>query len=210
MNINQIQGFTKYASFHLNLKSSSNSKPLWYIKRNSDKYKGSQVYLLVVNDIIKKIGASVQPISKIAGYGCGNGGSPSDRTTGIHYYIGKELALGNKVEYWYQKYASVNIEIMDLNGGNKTISCPIDPKIMENHHLNTYFNLMNNYPDWNHQEQGRKKDWEPIIKQINSSLKNKKKIEYIEDETNKNILLQLYHWKHTNIMPSFVNSLQAN
>ena len=82
-NIENFPGFEKIGQFATNMTASNT---LWNFNKCSPghKRKGSHIYLLVVNGHVKKIGCSVTQLNNCAGYGVGNGGSPSDRTTGIH------------------------------------------------------------------------------------------------------------------------------
>lgn len=199
--INNITGFEKFGYFELNhSKSKSLIKLIKYkTEKNQKNEKGSHIYLIVVNDLVYKLGCSTTKLSNFAGYGVGNSGQPSDRTTGIHYYIAKELFSKNKVEFYVKMCLKVdNFKITNLLGEEKIQTIEIDPKIIETNDLNAIKNKFNMLPKWNKQEQGRKNDWEITIKNINRSIKENKKIEYQETDAN-NILMKLYHWKYNNI-----------
>jgi hypothetical protein len=138
-NISNFPGFEKIGSFVINL---TNSNTLWnFIKDNpSDKRIGSHTYLIVVNNLVKKLGCSVTKLNNCAGYGVGNGGSPSDRTTGIHYFIAKELNEGKIVEFYAKMCPKIDkIEINDLFNNTSIIkNVYIDPKQIEQHYLNSF------------------------------------------------------------------------
>ena len=104
MNVTDCDIFEHVCDFKLN---KNQSKSLWYpeysnMSKEKLNDKRGRVYILAVNDKIKKIGQTDDNIGirNIAGYGVGNGGKPSDRTTGIHYYIGKQLLQENKVSFY--------------------------------------------------------------------------------------------------------------
>lgn len=190
--IRECSGFEKIGEFILNLNSSNT---LWNFK-SKDKRKGSHIYLLVVNTLIKKIGCSVSELRNCAGYGVGNGGRPSDRTTGIHYYIAKELKDGNKVYFYARMCPKIdNIEIFDIFNQKSVMNeVYIEPKIVESHYLKNFVEKYKMFPEWNKQEQGRECDWPISIKQIRNALCNKIVIKY-ENEHIKCPYMMLYHWK---------------
>jgi len=203
INVNDIEGFKKFGFFKLN---NRRSKTLWDFKSydNMKNETGSHIYIIAVNDIIKKIGASANKdgIKKVAGYSCGNQGQPSDRTTGIHYYIGRELLNKNKVSFWFKICSKAIAELHDLFGNVYNENCSIDPKIQENKYLNSYHKLCGKFPEWNMQEQGRNADWEESIKNINIAFKSKNILEYDKNKDYDD-LMKLYHWKYNNIpLPS--------
>jgi hypothetical protein len=203
ININDIEGFKKIGFFELN---NRRSKTIWNFKpyNNIKNEKGSHIYIIVVNDIIKKIGCSANKkgIKAVAGYGVGNQGQPSDRTTGIHYYIGKELINKNEVSFWIKICSKVRAELDDLFGNVNYDNCSIDPKIQEDKYLESYHKLCGKFPEWNMQEQGRNADWEESIKNINRALKSKNILDYDKNKDYDD-LMKLYHWKYNGIsLPS--------
>jgi len=209
INVNQIVGFKKIGEFSLN---NNMSKTLWNFNciDNTDK-KGSHVYIIALNDIIKKIGASVVKPANAAGYRVGNDGKPSDRTTGIHYYIARELYKGNNVSFWIQMCPKMTIECIDLFGNPIIISAAYaDPKIIENHHVKSFVDTFKCYPEWNMQEQGRKADWESTIIKINISINKKEIIPYSAEDVKDDILMRLYHWKHNHIALLPITTLEAS
>lgn len=206
-NISNFPGFEKIGSFVINL---TNSNTLWnFIKDNpSDKRIGSHTYLIVVNNLVKKLGCSVTKLNNCAGYGVGNGGSPSDRTTGIHYFIAKELNEGNIVEFYAKMCPKIDkIEINDIFNNTSIIkNAYIEPKQMEQHYLNSFKEKFSILPEWNMQEQGRSSDWPENIKTIRNALCQKKIIEY-KPEHNKCQYMMLYHNKYNKELISKINSV---
>jgi len=198
MNINNIHGFEHFGTFILNEKPSKTLISI--ICDSKDNRKGSHVYLIVVDGIIYKIGASTVELKKFGGYGVGNAGQPSDRTTGIHYYIAKYLYEGKKVEFYIQMAPPIPpIQIQNtFTGELDYVNVDIDPKVIENYHIKKYKHEFGDVPTWNKQEAGRKSDWEADIKKINSSLKGRVVIPYHEGEEY-SIIMKLYHWKHNSI-----------
>lgn len=193
----ELKTFEKIGNFELNKKPSKTLICKKILKKENRI--GGHVYALVVNNVIKKIGCSVTKISNFAGYEVGNGGQPSDRTTGIHYYIAQELLLGNKVEFWISMCPKIeNVQVTDLYGNSQIIESFINEKTYEQINLKSYYKKHGTYPEWNKQEQGRKNDWCDEIKQITISLKTKKSIPY-DASMEYGILMKLYHWKHNNI-----------
>lgn len=199
INVNDIEGFKKIGFFELN---NRRSKTIWDFKsyNNIKNEKGSHIYIIAVNDIIKKIGASANKkgIKAVAGYGVGNQGQPSDRTTGIHYYIGRELINKNEVSFWIKICSKARAELDDLFGNVNYDNCSIDPKIQEDKYLESYHKLCGKFPEWNMQEQGRNADWEESIKNINKALKSKNILEYDKNKDYDD-LMKLYHWKYNGI-----------
>ena len=200
MNISKIHGFEHFGTFKLNEKP---SKTLIYLSlcHSTDNRNGSHVYLIVVDGVIYKIGASTVALKKFGGYGVGNAGQPSDRTTGIHYYIAKYLYEGKKVDFYIQMAPPISpIQIRNtFTGELENLVVDVDPKVIENYHIKKYKDEFGVVPVWNKQEGGRKSDWEADIKIINRSLKEKRVIPY-QEGVEYSIIMKLYHWKH-NLIP---------
>ncbi len=198
-------GFKEIGKFELN---TNDSKSLWIFKKNKkvENMTGSHVYLIVVQDKntnekkIMKIGASANKkgIIAAAGYYVGNGGRPSDRTTGIHYYIAREIYNKNIVSFWINMSPILKTDIADIFGNITQMESAIDPKRHEDHILECYFKNTDKYPLWNMQELGRDYDWEPSIKIIGAAIREKKKIEY-NSYMDYDVIMKLYHWKHNKI-----------
>jgi len=192
-----LKGFEKIGYFELNTKPSKTLISKVILKK--EKRIGGHVYALVVNNVVKKIGCSVTRVNNFAGYSVGNGGQPSDRTTGIHYYIAKELLFGNQVEFWISMCPKIkNIQIIDLYGEEHITESFMNEKTLEEINLKSYYKKHGTYPEWNKQEQGRKNDWCDEVKQITISFKTKQIIPH--DSSKKyGTIMQLYHWKYNNI-----------
>jgi len=201
MNIKDCDVFEKVCDFELNKRI---SKTLWNIKLTSmDKVKlndkSGRVYLIVVDDIIKKIGQTDDNfgIKKVGNYGVGNGGSPSDRTTGVHYYIGKQLLNGHNVSFycvWCPKAKilspgfSKNDELTEVIGS-------FSAKDLEKYYVDLYVKKIGIKPELNLQEDN--KSWDVSIQDINKVLKSKNipplsEIHICDD------YWKLYHWKYNN------------
>ena len=179
------------------------TKSLWNfvscVSHEERKEKGS-IYFITINKHVKKIGCTTIPLKNCAGYGVGNSGSPSTRTTGIHYNIAKHLLQENDVSFYASMTPKIkNISFKNLLGENKQLqNVYIDPKIIEKHYLFDYKRIFGNIPDWNIKEHEKFKMWHNDINRINHALRNKKIIHYKESHE-KSPYLRLYHWKYNDI-----------
>lgn len=220
--MNKFEGFEKIGTFILNHSASKTLIRMQLgngIDNKKETRRGSHVYLLVVNGVIKKIGCSVTNLTNYAGYGVGNAGQPSDRTTGIHYYIARELYLGKVVDFYAQMCPYIEqVTLKDMYGEKKVHEDKIyiDPKIVENFHLKGYKERFGDYPEWNMQEKGRVNDWEESIKRINNAIKTgvvipysleNENVSHVNSDSNQHldsvhkpdILMKLYHWKYNKV-----------
>lgn len=199
--ISKFPSFQKIGSYTLN---HNKSKTLWSfipcVSPEKRKKTGSHIYLITINDHVKKLGCSVTPLGNCAGYGVGNAGRPSDRTTGIHYYIAKHLTEGLDVAFYAMMCPKIEIvPIKNLFGKDSVLeNVYIDPKQIETSYLKDYKQTFGNLPDWNMQEKGRDADWPDDIKSINQALCTKKNIAY-ELSHQESPYLMLYHWKYNDI-----------
>lgn len=202
--MNILKGFERFGQFRLNTDISKSPLISFTPVNSNDNRKGSHTYLIVVNDKVKKLGCSVTKLKNFAGYGVGNGGQPSDRTTGIHYKIAHELYKGNNVDFYVQLCPTFEkVDIPNLFGETKTLfDIKIDSKRIEEFHLSTFKDTYHHLPEWNKQEAGRKNDWETPIKNIAISHKSKKDIPFDPQESDP--LMLLYYWKKygLNIFPA--------
>jgi hypothetical protein len=210
VSIRDCNNFLKVVIFKLN-HSPSNS--LWNcdfcIDEQSLRDDRGRCYAIVVDGIIKKIGLTEDRagIKNIAGYCCGNGGTPSKRTTGIHYYIGKELLNGKVVELWCIWAPSVPVSVAGLSAGDNIIDSEysISARPLEQNCINNYRQRTGGrLPEWNMQEAGRTRDWPQLIIDITQSLPASR--DYLpmpENIDEADDLLKLYHWKHSgyNLFP---------
>ena len=202
-NITDYDYFKKAGYFTLN---NAPSKTLWKFRLTIKNIKGGLVYIITVNGKIYKIGASSdrEGIRSTAGYSCGNDGQPSSRTTGIHYYIAKELFNEKEVEFYVYMCPRISAYVEHLK---KETEYSIDPHQLETEIINTFKKETGgNVPPWNKQERGKEGIWEDDIVKIHASLKSKKNIEFNEDHViSRNINYILYYWKryYDDLMQSF-------
>tara|TARA_B100000123_G_scaffold263260_1_gene232138 strand:+ start:724 stop:1389 length:666 start_codon:yes stop_codon:yes gene_type:complete len=209
VNISDCNNFLKVGIFKLN---HSSTKCLWTCDFCIDEEKlrddRGRCYAIVVDGIIKKIGLTDDSagIRKIAGYCSGNGGTPSKRTTGIHYYIGKELLNGKVVELWciWAPLALVSVPGLSAED-NKDGEFSIRSKELEKNCIDNYKERTGGrLPEWNMQEAGRTRDWPQLIIDIMQSLPESR--DYLpmpENIDEADDLLKLYHWKFSgyNLFP---------
>lgn len=207
MNVNECDVFEHVCDFKLN---KNKSKTLWipeYGEMSKEKLndKRGRVYILVVNDIIKKIGQTDDDsgIKNVAGYRVGNGGKPSDRTTGIHYYIGKQLLNGHKVSLYCVWCPEVIIKVPGFNkkDEHREVISSVSAKDIEKHYINWYIENVGRKPILNLQEDS--KSWDTSIQEINVCLKFKNNNPLPEDISICDDYWKLYHWKFSgyNLFP---------
>jgi hypothetical protein len=135
--------------------------------------------LIVVDDIINKIGGSIAK-NGIKGtwssYCSGMKGSPSVRTYGIHILISECLDLNKKVELYLILSEKVDAYVKGLFGLEYR-KIGYDFKEMEKKCKEDYFNVMGIYPPWNFQEKNMA--WPIYIQEgcnlLNSKTTNKSK-----------------------------------
>lgn len=144
-----------------------------------------RVYLIVVNNLIMKIGGSIAK-NGIKGtwsaYCNSLNGSPSVRSYGIHILIREELERGNRVELYLIISEKVQAPVKGLFGF-VTKEIGYNFKEMENECKEDYFNIMGEYPPWNFQE--RNQAW-PIYIQEGCNEINKKTTENSKKTQNEN------------------------
>lgn len=148
----------------------------------------SRVYLIVVNGIIKKIGASQDKggIKKTLSIYSDGGvkGRPSIRSFGIWFFLYSTILQGNKIEIYMIYHEDFTAKVKGLFGYHIVSNASINCKLIEECCIKDYRAMENNkYPDWNVQEQG--KDWPEKIKKehsfiTNKSLKSKTKRKKVE------------------------------
>ena len=199
-----------YCDFNLNHSDSQSLiKPIMdsNIGRNLLRDTRGRCYSIVVDSKIYKIGGSddAKGIGSIAGYLSGNGGSPSPRTCGIHYYIAQELFNKHEVSLWCIWAPNVQVNLLGLSTeDNINSSVSIRSKELEKICLENYMERTGRLPRWNMQEAGRSNDWPPIIMKICNSLPlSNPYLEQPDNIDDCDILLKLYHWKHNgyNLFP---------
>ena len=157
MNVADCDTFEKVCDFKLN---HNTSKTLWKTEHCMTKEKlnntKGRVYLLAVNGIVKKIGQTDDNsgIKNVGGYGVGNGGSPSDRTTGIHYYIAKQLLNGHNVSFYcvWCPEAKIMSDGFNKNDEPEEVVGSFSAKDLEDHYIKLYERKIGKKPELNLQE----------------------------------------------------------
>lgn len=183
------------------------SKSLIGAKFNIDnkikKIKKNAVYFITIDSYIYKIGKTCMEVKNVAGYCVGNGGSPSLRTTGIHYYIADQLKKNRQVEMYYYICEEIDVVIPNLDGTNSICKVSLSNDYYEKRFIENYKEMNNGFlPPWNMQEGGRKKDWPIYIKEINNFLRSKKENKKIEYKK----ILNKYKIIKNNKIQFFLNS----
>ena len=199
LNVKDCDVFEHVCDFGLN---KDNSKKLWTCDFQMSKEKlndkRGRVYILSVDDIVKKIGQTDDNsgIKNVAGYGVGNGGKPSDRTTGIHYYIGKQLLNHHKVSMYcvWCPVAEIISKGFNHNDEDRKVIGSFSAKDLEKDYIELYIEKFGRKPELNLQEDS--KSWDNSIQEINQILKSKNKKYIPEDIEICDDYWKLYHWKH--------------
>jgi hypothetical protein len=133
----------------------------------------SRVYIIVVDGVIKKIGASqdkggMKGTLSIYKDG-GVKGRPSIRSFGIWYFLYNTILQGKKIEFYMIYHDDFEYEVKGLFGKHKVANANISCKLIEECCLRDYrYNEYHKYPDWNVQEQGM--DWPMEIKNEHSEI----------------------------------------
>lgn len=136
----------------------------------------SRVYIIVVDGIIKKIGASqdkggMKGTLSIYKDG-GVKGRPSIRSFGIWYFLYHTILQGKKIEFYMIYHDDFEYEVKGLFGKHKVSQASISCKLIEECCISDYLSKENNkYPEWNVQEQGM--DWPMEIKNEHSEITKK-------------------------------------
>jgi len=119
----------------------------------------SIVYFFVSDGIIMKIGGS-SGASGITGalgfYQSSQNDSSGPSRFIIHRLIREELDAGRNMEVWVLTTPPVLLPIGGLFGGIKSTIPVAEHKQFEKACLNDYFNVMQTYPIWDFQENGKK------------------------------------------------------
>lgn len=177
MKIDKVLTATKVADVILDPKNKKYFQPVWdQSKKDLYTMEVDRIYLIVENDLIKKIGGSgcVGGLKKtIETYRDSSlSGKPSPRTIGVPWLINKSLKNNNKVEIYVILGELVLTNIKGLFGFNSLLASP-NYKYMEKCCLEDYYSSMGNYPDWNFQEKNEK--WPEEVTELHLGLLNKKK-----------------------------------
>lgn len=168
-----INNSTKLDFVYLtNIKDENNNPlPKDILKKNY-----SRVYIIVVDGIIKKIGASqdkggMKGTLSIYKDG-GVKGRPSIRSFGIWYFLYHTILQGKKIEFYMIYHDDFEYEVKGLFGKHKVLQANISCKLIEECCISDYLSKENNkYPEWNVQEQGM--DWPMEIKNKHSEITKK-------------------------------------
>ena len=171
--VKYIPGSTKLEFAYLDKLVDENGKslPSSILKKNV-----SRVYLIVVDGIIKKIGAS-QDKGGIKGtfniYKDGGvKGRPSIRSFGIWYFLYHNILENKKIEFYMIFHDDFESEVKGLFGAHKVSNASISCKLIEECCIKDYLEEENNvYPDWNVQEKGM--DWPNDVKLRHSEITQK-------------------------------------
>ncbi|WP_033773693.1 GIY-YIG nuclease family protein [Helicobacter pylori] len=143
----------------------------------------ARVYLIVVNDEIKKIGGSqadggIKSTLNIYRDG-GVKGRPSIRSFGVWYFLYHTILTGAKIEFYMIYQPNFETQVKGLFGFHAIKDASISYKLLEQACLTDYRNSSDDaLPEWNVQEQG--KDWPNDIKDehayITQEAQNREKV----------------------------------
>lgn len=179
MKIDLVKTATKVANIVSRNDDSDNKIKVNWSSDVSDKIlkdESGRVYLIVVDNEIKKIGGSMAK-NGIKGtwsaYCSGLTGSPSVRTYGIHTLISECLQTNKVVELYLILSEKVQANVKGLFGYDSR-EIGYDFKEMEKKCKDDYITIMSKYPPWNFQEQNM--SW-PIYIQEGCNELNKKTTE---------------------------------
>lgn len=130
-----------------------------------------RVYIIVVNDIIMKIGASqskkgMKQTLNIYQDG-GVKGRPEIRSYGVWYLLHKAVYEGKKVEFYMIFHDVFHQNVKGLLG-EKKMEVGISCNLIEKCCLEDYKKIEKEYPEWNIQERGE--DWTYEIKRGYSKI----------------------------------------
>ena len=165
-----VAGSTKLNFNYLKDLKDENNKPLpqSILSQNL-----ARVYLIVVNDEIKKIGGSqasggIKNTLEIYRDG-GVKGRPSIRSFGVWYFLYHTILTGAKIEFYMIYQENFEKDIKGLFGLKKVQNAYISYKLIEQCCVEDYLSKENGkFPDWNVQEQGA--DWPLDIKNEHAEL----------------------------------------
>jgi hypothetical protein len=133
----------------------------------------ARIYLIVVDEEIKKIGGSqckggIKQTLSIYRNG-GQKGRPSLRSLGIWYFLYNTILEKKKIEFYMIYQDNFDYTIKGLFGFNEVKESYVSYKLLEECCIDDYLEKENGkYPDWNVQEQAG--DWPDEVKKIQSEL----------------------------------------
>ncbi len=156
MHIREVKTAKKVADVVLQTNKNINQKIRFNftIDNKRARTQGGIVYLIVVNNIIYKIGytrAKSGISSAMVSYQGGLGGSPSLRTFAIHLLIYYELEKDNVVEIYAIFSDVIKGTIKGLFKEHENVSIYPSHE-MENLCRKDYFSVEHSYPLWNYKE----------------------------------------------------------
>lgn len=160
-----VQGSTKLNFRYLDDLKDENGKKL---SKKILTQNVARVYLIVVDNVIKKIGGSqaqggMKTTLQIYQDG-GVKGRPSIRSFGVWYFLYHTILTGAKIEIYMIYQENFQKEIKGLFGFNTVKNAYISYKLIEECCIKDFLQTEHNkFPDWNVQEQGL--DWPDDIKQ---------------------------------------------
>ena len=164
-----IEGSTKLNFNYLEnlVDENGNSLPKDILTKNY-----SRVYLIVVDGIIMKIGASqdkggMKGTLNIYKDG-GVKGRPSIRSFGIWYFLYRTVLGGKKIEFYMIYHDNFTAEVKGLFGLYPVTNASISCKLIEGCCIADYISIEGKDPEWNIQEQGA--DWSDEIKLQHSEI----------------------------------------
>ena len=127
----------------------------------------SRIYIITVNDEIKKIGGSVCKggiKNTMSFYMSANTGKPSISRFAVMKEIKKELEKNNVVDIYVSFIEPVNVVINGLFGKKEIIN-HLSFKESEDFCKEEYYNTYKRYPDWNWQENNDRSGYEDLYKE---------------------------------------------
>lgn len=136
----------------------------------------ARVYIIVVNDEIKKIGGSqadggIKATLQIYQDG-GIKGRPSTRSFGVWYFLYHTILTGAKIEFYMIYQENFKKEVKGLFGLHTIKNASISYKFIEQCCIADYLAKSDGkYPEWNVQEQGA--DWPMEIKTQHAEITQK-------------------------------------
>jgi hypothetical protein len=172
MNIDLVATATKVGTFVINNnpKTKATLKVEWEdLDKSILQNDSGRVYLLVVDNVIRKIGGSVSKggiKATMSFYASGNCGRPSIRSYGICVLIENELKSGKNVEIYMIQSEQVKAPVNGLFGTTQSMVSAF--KEMETQCVADYVKIEGQHPDWNYQEAG--KPWEQYIQEGHAKL----------------------------------------
>jgi len=149
----------------------NNSKKLldciWIDDKEIINNDNTRIYIITVNDEIKKIGGSLCKggiKNTMSFYFSANTGKPSLSRFSVMKEIEKELNKNNIVEIYVSFIEPIIVEINGLFGKKKVIN-RLSYKESEDFCKEEYYNIHQKYPDWNWQENNNRSGYENMYKE---------------------------------------------